>query len=46
MATWRRDGVSWMVSAYNGGNHIVDKGGAPRADLITTYQKGFDTGSA
>ncbi len=41
LSTWRREGVSWIVSSYAGGNRIVDKGGAPRPDLISTFQQGF-----
>jgi hypothetical protein len=47
MTTWRQQGVSWIVSAYSGGNHLIDlKTGAPRADLISAYQKGFDSPSS
>ncbi len=41
LSYWRTAGVSWMAWAYSGGNHLVNPNGTPRADLISTFQKGF-----
>jgi hypothetical protein len=38
---WRGNAISWMAWAYSGGNHLVNKDGSPRADLISAFQKGF-----
>ncbi len=41
LAYWKQNGISWMAWAYSGGNHLINKNGSPRADLISTFQKGF-----
>jgi hypothetical protein len=38
---FRQTGISWMAWAYSGGNHLVEKDGTPRADIISTFQKGY-----
>jgi hypothetical protein len=45
IGSWRARGVSWNIWAYSGGNHLVDTGGTPRADLISSLQQGFPSPS-
>ena len=41
LAYWRRNDVGWMAWAYSGGNHLINRDGSPRADLISAFQRGF-----
>lgn len=38
---WKAQGISWMAWSYSGGNHLIEKDGSPRADLISAFQRGY-----